>query len=304
MITMNKKSIINLFIALLIVSGLVTVTAFHAYRNHKKITEKNIPHADIPDALIARNSSGMEQDVLVSAADTLRLIEADKTKTLLVDVRPAELFARVRIPGSVNIPLFNLKNKTFLHGKNIVLINEGYGYRQLITGLKSLDGTGAQSARILQGGLNAWKRAGGRLDADALTREEIDTIPPSGFFADKDYKDVAVVYVRGEKAGAYDAAKTYIPGIVDIKYEGDVEKFLKRIDRKTRVEDKAPVYVVVAADDEKLYDMLRPAVRKCDWLNMFYLRGGIRGYGQFLKTQVLMRGHAAAPSKKECPTCD
>ena len=65
---------------------------------------------------------GCFPDLLISA-DSVLLDRALKKELLLVDIRPAAAFGKLRIPGSLNIPLYAIKTKTFLKKHDLVLID-------------------------------------------------------------------------------------------------------------------------------------------------------------------------------------
>jgi rhodanese-related sulfurtransferase len=93
----------------------------------------------------------------------------------LVDVRDAGEFEKFRIPGSINIPLFAIKTKTFLKSKPLVLINNGQNYKQLTDECTVLSKAGF-IVSMLDGGLYQWKRKNGRLEGDVFAQKELNYI--------------------------------------------------------------------------------------------------------------------------------
>src|ERR671931_557951 len=98
----------------------------------------------------------------------------------LIDVRPAEEFAREHIPGAVHFDLFGLSLvdtsqaplKAFMHmiqhvfelrgvseAKDIIFYEENSGMRAA-RGLWFMEYFGHPNARMLDGGIQAWKAAG------------------------------------------------------------------------------------------------------------------------------------------------
>src|ERR671921_441924 len=98
----------------------------------------------------------------------------------LIDVRPAEQFARGHIPGAVHFDLFGLSLvdtseaplKAFMHmihhvfelrgvseSKEVVVYENNSGMRAA-RALWFLDYFGHANARLLDGGMQAWKAAG------------------------------------------------------------------------------------------------------------------------------------------------
>jgi len=71
-----------------------------------------------------------EPTLAISVESVLKKLR-EKQDIILVDVRKKSEFEKFRIPGSISVPLFAVKTKTFLKAKPLVLVNEGYGYRQV-----------------------------------------------------------------------------------------------------------------------------------------------------------------------------
>lgn len=78
---------------------------------------------------------------------------------LLVDVRDAEDYAAFRIHGSINVPLFALKTKTFPSDEALVLIDRGDDPSSLEKEYAFLRSKGWRVS-ILNGGLARWKSDG------------------------------------------------------------------------------------------------------------------------------------------------
>src|SRR4249919_1508418 len=106
----------------------------------------------------------------------------------LIDVRPAEQFAQEHIPGAVHFDLFGLSLvdtseaplKAFMYmihhvlelrgvseSKEVVFYEENSGMRAA-RGLWFLEYFGHSNVRMLDGGFEAWKAAGGATTTDAV----------------------------------------------------------------------------------------------------------------------------------------
>jgi len=103
--------------------------------------KKNRSHLDIPSELITRKLRKRNPAFAIFVESVLRKLKK-KQEIVLIDVRNREEFEKFRIPGSINIPLFAIKTKTFLKRKPLVLINEGESYRPLEQECKRLRDTG------------------------------------------------------------------------------------------------------------------------------------------------------------------
>lgn len=79
----------------------------------------------------------------------------------LVDVREPDEHARERIPGAQNLPLSKLEEaEVALHGGKPVLFHCRSGARTGVNAARLAAKAGLVNAYVIEGGLDAWKRAG------------------------------------------------------------------------------------------------------------------------------------------------
>jgi rhodanese-related sulfurtransferase len=90
---------------------------------------------------------------------------------ILVDIREADEFARERIPGARNRPLSDL-SRLEAGGANVMIFHCRSGNRTQVNAQRLGAAAGCQ-AYILQGGLDAWKKAGLPVAVDARQPLEI-----------------------------------------------------------------------------------------------------------------------------------
>ena len=114
--------------------------------------KKNLPPKDLPAGLFITGPKHLNPGLFISVESVLQQLK-EKQHIVLVDVRDANDFEKFRIPGSLNIPFFALKTKTFLKKKSLVMINEGFSYSRLEQGCLRLRNAGFASVSILDGGL-------------------------------------------------------------------------------------------------------------------------------------------------------
>ena len=133
-----------------------------------------------PDPLFAEQLRKQNGSYVISV-ESVRHKLKEKQDILLVDVRNKEEFEAFSIPGSVNIPLFAIKTKSFLKPKFLVLLNEGYNYDELEQACEDLRESGF-TVWVLHGGLYYWKEKGGRLKGNPFMQKELNKMPPSVFF--------------------------------------------------------------------------------------------------------------------------
>ncbi len=77
---------------------------------------------------------------------------------ILVDIREANEFARERVPGARNLPL-SILGEVESVGANAVIFHCKSGMRTR-TNARRLAAAAGGTAYILEGGIDAWKRAG------------------------------------------------------------------------------------------------------------------------------------------------
>lgn len=99
-------------------------------------------------------------EVDVPLINALELAGLDRSQAVLLDIRPANHFAKGHIQGAVNIDLEDLHQKLDLlsQDKQIVLIDHK-GKLTLTTG-RFLAGQGYQQIVRLDGGFNGWVKDG------------------------------------------------------------------------------------------------------------------------------------------------
>lgn len=123
------------------------------------------------------------------AVDAVMQRLQEQQDLFLVDVREERQFVQVRIPGSLNIPLFAVKTKAFLKTKPVVLIDEGYRPHHLEETCVQLTQAGFE-AHFLFGGLNAWRAWSAKfnlppLQGDVFAQKALNTMPPRALFAER-----------------------------------------------------------------------------------------------------------------------
>ncbi len=104
--------------------------------------------------------------------------------TVFVDIRPPEQFNALKIPQSVNIPLYAVKTKSFLKEKTVVFVPGHENARQME---KECHALRAQGWRVfyLSGGLPAWQKQGYAVDNDPSEQSHLESDKPVIYFTEK-----------------------------------------------------------------------------------------------------------------------
>lgn len=120
-------------------------------------------------------------NLLVSAGELLAS-KAAGDALCLVDVRGQAGYRLARIPGSLNLPLFTVKTRSFLRSKRVILVNEGCEHDGLLAECDRLAAAGFLAPRLLDGGVRAWQQAAGQLEGEDVVSSRLGTITPSQFY--------------------------------------------------------------------------------------------------------------------------
>jgi len=180
----------------------------------------------------------------------------DSPDLCLIDVRPAEQFAQEHIPGAVHFDLFGLSLvdtseaplKAFMHmihhvlelrgvsdDKDVVFYEETSGMRAA-RGLWFLEFFGHPNVRMLDGGIQAWKAAGGMTTTAAVapkaatfkTTERPEVLATAGdVLRSLNKKEIAILDTRssGEYLGTHVRAARggAVPGAIHIEWTDNLD---------------------------------------------------------------------------------
>jgi rhodanese-related sulfurtransferase len=119
----------------------------------------------------------LERKVVPSACKVTAGEIVGKTDCVVVDVRPENRFQEVRIPGSLNLPLFAVKTKSILREARLVIVGEGYADGPLYAEALAMVKAGFRNVRVISGGIRAWENAGGKLER--VRHLNLGLVPPS-----------------------------------------------------------------------------------------------------------------------------
>ena len=255
--------------------------AFAAAEIHEPI-KATITTSQIPLELITRESRQYDASFAVSVKTVLYKLK-QKQKLTLVDVRRSEEFARLKIPGSINIPLYAIKTKSFLKSSPIIIVNEGYRHRQLEQEGRRLAERGFKVS-ILDGGLPAWKRKGGQLDGDLLGLDAMKTVSPQIFFREKDCENTLVIDISATRSEASSWLIPYakhIP-VVDDK-DGSAAELRKLISKN---KNKPFQSIIIFNETGTQYEKAEKILNRMG-IETFNLQGGVAGYRKYLEGLLL-----------------
>jgi rhodanese-related sulfurtransferase len=255
----------------------------------------------IPSDLLQGKLRRRDTSLYVPVDSVLRKI-GEKQRPLLVDVRGRDEFEKFRIPGSIHMPLFALKTKLFLKSERLVLVNEGFNYRELERECRLLRSSGFSQVLIMYGGLACWHRKGGALEGDVFAPRELRNMSPQDVFAERDYADWIAVDISESMSAE---SRRLMPRAVSVPYRGRPEDFRSSLGKTLRPHSRDSLVSVLIYNTDGAYpEKVERVVREAAAGSVFFLQGGLDGYRSFLRQQALMaQAEKSKITVKKCPTC-
>ena len=237
-----------------------------------------------------------------------------KQKITLVDVRNRQEFAKVKIPGSINIPVYAIKTKPFLKNRSLVLINGGYPDKQMEKECRQLHRSNFKVS-ILRGGLLAWYKAKGRIEGDLLLLKQYRHISPAQFYHEKERNNQVIIDASKLRNPE---SKNLIPKAKHIPFSNNPSKmnFLlsglsteskKKLNLSELCGSACPMkfmsmrsganfigavnnkmtFILVFNNNGDNYEPINRILNKAGCKNVFYLKGGLNDYRTYLNNRVL-----------------
>ena len=226
----------------------------------------------------------------VSADSALR--QHRQNRVFLIDVRNRDAFEALKIPGSLNIPLYAVKTRPFLKSRPMVLVNEGFAASLLERECRQLNQKGFKAA-ILAGGLNAWRYRNGPLEGDLLQLKTFSTVSSRTYHQEKDFSNSIVIEVsevRGSNSKQLIPAAIHLPQVGASANQPMHNRSLSDLRASVRENRKNPnSAILITNQDGKGYERIEKAIAKANLGSVFYLAGGLDGYRRFLDHLALSR---------------
>jgi rhodanese-related sulfurtransferase len=258
--------------------------------------------SDIPGVLLTRRLRERDPSLLISVESVLKRLKK-RERTILVDVRNAWGFQKFRIPGSINILLFSIKEKAFLKSCAIVLVNEGYGYNKLEKECENLKKSGFSSVWILDGGMRSWECGGGHIEGDVFAINGLSRVPAREFFNEKDYEHWTLVDIAPESGTN---VRWWMPQSVARPFSGDKNDFIVQVKamRKPGVDGGRSLILLYDEKGEHAEEVDN-LLQEANMDGVFYLEGGANAYKAFLMQQAAawQPTHSVKKTEKKCAQC-
>jgi rhodanese-related sulfurtransferase len=191
-----------------------------------------------------------------------------------VDPRPSAEFRRVRIPGSINLPLRQLLSRPYLRSRRLLLVDAGYSGADLEAGCRELRTAGFGSVGIVEGGLNAWAQTMGDLEGDRLARRGVNRIPARDLARAAHSDHWLVVDVSATSAPDLEEL---LPGARSVPLGGDPAAFRQALGRAIQAREGGPgaLFVAIVGDEGSGYAEAGRALSSLGVVHAFFLEGGL-----------------------------
>jgi rhodanese-related sulfurtransferase len=220
---------------------------------------------------------------------------------VIVDARPAADFRRVRIPGSINLPVRSLLSRPYLRPRHVLLVDRGYLEGELETSCRELRRAGFASVGILDGGLNAWVQTMGDLEGDRAARSQLNRITPRDFARAVRFDHWLVVDVSAAPAGDL---HELLPGAQRVPLGGDPAAFRQQLARTIQAREggHGALFVAIVDADDSRYAEVGRALSSLGVVHAFFLDGGLEAYRGFDAAQRARQAQAEILGERACET--
>ena len=110
------------------------------------------------------------------------VIHLSNAQTVLVDVRDKTNFDRFHISGAINLKPAEVKTKSFLRGRKVILIGNGKSEHQLYGLCRHLKSSGNKNIHVIRGGIISWLAEGKPVAGRAPDLIELVQLAPADLF--------------------------------------------------------------------------------------------------------------------------
>ena len=217
--------------------------------------------------------------IWISAPTALRQVK--NHSATIVDIRDSGALGKVSIPGSLNISLHFIKTKQRLKNSFLILVGEGYGYRLALRACFALQKS-RFNAKVLFGGLPAWRASGGPVEGDLTVLSQYKYIAPSAFTTD--LADGLVVPISWGGKAEPKESKDMVAGVHHVAVGKNPKAMVKQLKKIAADIKKASGYktpVIVDMVGRNIED-LEALSGKAGIENIRFLKGGLIAYRQYL----------------------
>ena len=232
-----------------------------------------------------------EKSFSATVPSTLQKYKQDKI--FIVDTRPKNDFNNIRIPGSLNFSIHEIKTKPFLKTKPIVLANNGFSTSLLKQECQRLNQMGF-NASVLTGGLNAWKYRQGPLEGDLSAARSFKNVSPEEFQMENINQNIVIIdatKTKHEKKRFPKAIQLSEAKLMDQKSPStQPTKPIKQIQPTKQIKQIKPNSTILVISNNGSYnDRVEKILSDQNLGPLFVLEGGLDAYNTYIDNLSLSR---------------
>jgi rhodanese-related sulfurtransferase len=239
-----------------------------------------------PKLLTKRN-----RHLYLAVADAFKKYQ--QGQLVIVDVRRSDAFSHYRIPGSINLPLHQVRHKAFLKAKQLLLVNDGKSYRQLESVAQALENSGFNKVSLLDGGLPAWEDFSHLIDGKAGAVASLKFISVKEFLSESNHGPWLVVNLG--KPGSF--SEPVNGEIVDLAPNPSMANVLNL--KVGTMLSQLP-RVLFVSDDKQVYNKLSPLLEQLNFVNYHILAQTTDYISEFKQQSRLVYASSQKAPEKEC----
>ncbi|MHC9510383.1 rhodanese-like domain-containing protein [Kangiella sp. M94] len=221
------------------------------------------------------------------------VVEYQKDKLVVIDVRPDYEYKSYRIPKSLNMTSGLIKRKGFLKNKNILLVNDGIRYTALEMVVDELLASGFKKVSILDGGVKLWARKTSYVDGQIGLARSTPTISVKNFLAESRLGSWLVVDVGSEPSFKEDINGKVIHLPLN-------ESFTLNLSNLLQQNSSSLKRVLFASNDADMMEELNKKLNLITLDNYFVLDQTIPAIEQYKKESLIAFQKRNKKAREEC----
>ncbi|VAW96785.1 hypothetical protein MNBD_GAMMA22-1211 [hydrothermal vent metagenome] len=261
------------FILIVITTSVVYAESFTNCFNDEKNTTQISVAAIKPNIIkqIPKKSTEYKLfDKICSINDNNKKIK--RNDLILVDVRSKKQYQQFRINNSINLSLSLVKSKNYWQNNLLILINDGTSIRNLIEECGQLRKKGFKKVFVYKSGIGSWARSQGNI-VGQYSNKDLSGIQAKELFAERDeYNWQLIDAINKNNFKKSLILKRYFPNIKKYSHYNKSKQELSKF------QNIRYIFVDNSGDKIDLFNKLKLS-------NLFYLRGGVASFVEYIKTQ-------------------
>lgn len=220
-----------------------------------------------------------------------------KPNVVLVEMRSRVDYDAYHVDGSLNLQTSELKSKSYLKGRSLLLLGSGKGEHEHYTACAELKAAGFKSVRVLRGGMLAWLKERRPVVGSAPEATQLSTLSPAELF--HEMANSHNLILSSASVGTPNA----LAGRAVTLPRATATTMKDTVARHKKVSKNAPLasIVLVLADGQErslVSEMLATFTQD----PVLIYPGPMSAYETFLETQNTMwKTQARGPKKAACP---